>query len=87
MNTTGCAIVGIGETAYVRGSGSSTLRLAAQCSLRAIQDAGLVPADIDGIILYWMFEPLDGIDVAVSLAYKSLPGSSMSPAAATTAPV
>ena len=72
MNTTGCAIVGIGETAYVRGSGSSTLRLAAQCSLRAIQDAGLVPADIDGIILYWMFEPLDGIDVAVSLGIQEL---------------
>lgn len=72
MSSTNCAIVGIGETAYVRGSGVSTVRLAAECSLNAIRDAGLVPADIDGLILYWLFEPLDGIDVATALGIPQL---------------
>jgi len=72
VTDTNCAIAGIGETAYVRGAGASTVRLAAECSLRAIHDAGLEPADIDGIILYWLFEPLDAVDVAMSLGIPRL---------------
>ena len=45
-----CAITGIGETAYVRGSPHSAFELQIMASLAAIRDAGLDPKDIDGII-------------------------------------
>ncbi len=45
-----CAIVGIGATDFSRNSGRSDLTLATQAALAAIDDAGLVPADIDGIV-------------------------------------
>ncbi len=44
------AITGIGETAYVRGSGKSAFQLQIEASLTAIADAGLTPKDIDGVI-------------------------------------
>jgi acetyl-CoA acetyltransferase len=47
-----CAVSGIGETAYVRGSGKSVPALQMGASLAAIADAGLTPRDIDGIIPY-----------------------------------
>lgn len=46
------AITGIGETAYTRASGRSVLALQLEASLNAIDDAGLKPRDIDGIIAY-----------------------------------
>jgi acetyl-CoA acetyltransferase len=45
------AIVGIGETEYSRNSGMSDIALLLQASVRAIEDAGLSPKDIDGIVL------------------------------------
>jgi acetyl-CoA acetyltransferase len=45
-----CAIVGIGSTDFSRNSGRSDLTLATQAALAAIEDAGLTPADIDGIV-------------------------------------
>ena len=44
------AIVGIGATDFSRQSGRSELKLAAQASMAAIEDAGLDPAQIDGIV-------------------------------------
>ncbi|RZT87135.1 acetyl-CoA acetyltransferase [Pseudonocardia sediminis] len=44
------AVVGVGETSYLRGSKDSALALQLQASLTAIRDAGLEPGDIDGII-------------------------------------
>jgi len=44
------AIVGIGETEYSRNSGMSNVALLLQAAVRAIEDAGLTPKDIDGII-------------------------------------
>jgi acetyl-CoA acetyltransferase len=44
-----CAIVGIGRTAYSRNSGRTTLAMGAEASRAALADAGLDPADIDGI--------------------------------------
>ncbi|WP_289298743.1 hypothetical protein [uncultured Reyranella sp.] len=46
------AITGIGETAYSRSSGRSVVSLQLEASLRAIEDAGLRPSDIDGVIPY-----------------------------------
>ena len=45
-----CAIVGIGATDFSRNSGRSDLTLATQAALAALEDAGLTPADIDGIV-------------------------------------
>src|SRR6266849_1833802 len=44
------AIVGIGETDYVRGSEKSVLELVVGSCMEAIGDAGLRPRDVDSII-------------------------------------
>ena len=44
-------IVGIGETAYTRGTPKSALELALEASMSAIADAGIVPEAIDAVIL------------------------------------
>ena len=46
------AIVGIGHTEYSKNSGRSEMQLAAEASLSAITDAGLKPADIDGMVTF-----------------------------------
>ncbi len=43
------AIVGIGETAYSKASGRTATEIGAEAAERAIADAGLEPADIDGL--------------------------------------
>jgi acetyl-CoA acetyltransferase len=45
-----CAIAGVGNTAYVRGTDRSVVELHLEASLRAIEDAGLRPSDIDGVV-------------------------------------
>lgn len=45
-----CAIVGVGATEFSRKSGRSVASLATEASLAAIEDAGLKPADIDGVV-------------------------------------
>jgi len=45
-----CAIIGIGATDFSRDSRRSVLTLATEAALAAIADAGLQPADIDGIV-------------------------------------
>jgi len=47
------AISGVGETAYTRGTDKSGLALQLEASLKAIDDAGLNPRDVDGIIPYF----------------------------------
>jgi acetyl-CoA acetyltransferase len=44
------AIVGIGETDYLRGTDQSILQMILAASMSAIRDAGLKPSDVDGII-------------------------------------
>ena len=44
-------IVGIGETAYTRGTTKSALELALEASMSAIEDAGIKPEAIDAVIL------------------------------------
>jgi acetyl-CoA acetyltransferase len=45
-----CAITGIGATEFSKKSGRSELTLATEASLAALADAGLTPADVDGIV-------------------------------------
>ncbi|MGD9750662.1 MAG: transporter [Acidimicrobiia bacterium] len=44
------AIVGVAETDYMRGADRTIPELILQASMAAIRDAGLTPADIDGVI-------------------------------------
>jgi len=51
---TGAAIVGIGATEFSKNSGRSELRLAAEATLAALDDAGLRPADVNGLVTFVM---------------------------------
>ncbi|HEX2315972.1 MAG TPA: lipid-transfer protein [Thermomonospora sp.] len=46
------AVVGIGATEFSKESGRSELRLAVEACLAAIRDAGLTPADVDGLVTF-----------------------------------
>jgi acetyl-CoA acetyltransferase len=46
------AIVGIGATEFSKDSGRSELRLAAEAVRAAIEDAGLTPDDVDGLVTF-----------------------------------
>src|SRR5271167_1349100 len=52
------AIAGIGQTEFSKNSGRSELQLAAESIKMALDDAGLTPADVDGLITF----TLDGSD-------------------------
>lgn len=46
------AIVGVGETEYLRGGGRTTRAMATTAVRKAILDAGLKPSDVDGLLSY-----------------------------------
>ncbi|GAA0269847.1 lipid-transfer protein [Cryptosporangium japonicum] len=46
------ALVGIGATDFSKDSGRSELKLAAQAVRAALDDAGLTPADVDGLVSF-----------------------------------
>jgi acetyl-CoA acetyltransferase len=48
------AIAGIGATEFSKDSGRSELRLAAEAVRAALDDAGLRPADVDGLVTFTM---------------------------------
>ena len=53
------AIAGIGATDFSKNSGRSELRLAAEAVLDALDDAGLTPADVDGLVTFTMDSNLE----------------------------
>src|SRR2546423_2433771 len=65
------AIVGIGHTEYSKDSGRSEISLAVEAIRNAVADAGLKPADIDGIAKYSM-DNNDPIDIAANLGIPAL---------------
>ena len=48
------AIAGIGATEFSKNSGRSELQLAAEAAAAALADAGLRPADVDGLVTFTM---------------------------------
>ncbi|MQA28156.1 MAG: lipid-transfer protein, partial [Micromonosporaceae bacterium] len=48
------AIAGIGATEFSKDSGRSELRLAAEAVRAALDDAGLQPSDVDGLVTFTM---------------------------------
>ena len=53
------AIAGIGATDFSKNSGRSELRLAAEAVLDALDDAGLAPSDVDGLVSFTMDSNLE----------------------------
>jgi acetyl-CoA acetyltransferase len=65
------AIVGVGEHPRSMDSGKSTLRMAVEASRAAIDDAGIEPAAIDGILSYAIgLDSCDGHSVAAQLGIQ-----------------
>src|SRR5215203_5210566 len=48
------AIAGIGATEFSKESGRSELQLSAEATMSALADAGLTPADVDGLVTFTM---------------------------------
>jgi len=48
------AVVGIGATEFSKNSGRSEMSLAVECILAALEDCGLEPEEIDGMVSYTM---------------------------------
>lgn len=65
------AIAGIGQTTYSKASGVSELALACEAVSRCIDDAGLDPAEVDGLVSYTL-ESSDEIEVAQAVGLGDL---------------
>ena len=66
------AIVGIGQTEFSKDSGRSTLHMALEAILEALEDAGLKPADIDGVVKMAANDDVFEIDLLRSLGLRNL---------------
>jgi len=64
------AVVGVGETGYTRGSGVSTRVLGTRAVRAAIEDAGLKPADVDGMLSYSLNDSTSSPAVAGDLGIR-----------------
>lgn len=65
------AIVGIGQTEFSRNSGRSEQQLAAEAALAALRDAGIDPADVDGMLTFTL-DPSDEVDLMRNLGVREL---------------
>ena len=67
------AVVGVGETGYVRGSGCTTRALGTRAVRSAMDDAGLTNADVDGMLSYSngdsTFSPIIAGDLGMRLNF------------------
>lgn len=66
------AIVGIGRTEYTLGSGRTTLAMAAEATRNALADAGLRPADVDGIVCYGENDTCVAMSVGSAIGVEEL---------------
>ena len=65
------AIAGIGNTEFSRDSGRSETQLAAECIKSALDDAGLVPADVDGMVTFTI-DNTEDVDLIRNLGIPGL---------------
>jgi len=65
------AIVGIGTTEFSKDSGRSELALASEAVKKALDDAGLVPADVDGMVTFTI-DQNEEVDVARAIGCRDL---------------
>jgi acetyl-CoA acetyltransferase len=66
------AIAGIGMTEITKRSGTTTYDLALRASLAAVDDAGLTPADIDGVVTYQVSDSVSALEVAAGLGLRQV---------------
>ncbi|MGH6897769.1 MAG: thiolase C-terminal domain-containing protein [Geminicoccaceae bacterium] len=64
------AIVGVGETAYVRGAGTTTRALATSAIRNAMADAALGAAEVDGMLSYSLMDAAKCPEVASDLGIR-----------------
>ncbi len=72
MARTGCAITGIGRTAFTRRSGRTTLAMAAEACRTAVADAGLTMADVDGMIAFQAGDSVGPLSVSRAIGIPEL---------------
>jgi acetyl-CoA acetyltransferase len=65
------AIAGVGETEYSRDSGRSELQLALEAILHALNDAGIDPREVDGL-LRWSVDTSPEALIALNLGVRDL---------------
>ena len=67
------AIIGVGETKYTRSSGRTTRHMAVEAVRNAMQDAGVGPSEVDGMMSYQTMDstmsPTVGNDLGVRLDF------------------
>ena len=66
------AIVGVGYTPFSKASGVTTLTLALRAIAAALEDAGLTPADVDGLATFRVGDSVLPMVVAQSLGIRDL---------------
>jgi acetyl-CoA acetyltransferase len=66
------AIVGVGQTEFSKNSGRSTLRMALEAIMEALDDAGLRPSDIDGVVKMASNREIEETDIARALGLRNL---------------
>jgi acetyl-CoA acetyltransferase len=72
------AITGIGQTEFSKNSGRSELQLAAEAVRAAINDAGLRPADVDGLVTMTV-DPNDELALMRSVGMEEVRWTSRTP--------
>ena len=65
------AIAGIGQTEFSKASGRTELQLACEAVKAALDDAGLAPADVDGLVTFTM-DSSEEMEVARNLGIEEL---------------
>lgn len=73
------AIVGVGQTDYSKNSGRSELQLASEAVRAAVADAGLTPADVDGLVTMTV-DTNDEFELIRSVGINRLRWTSRTPA-------
>lgn len=72
------AIVGVGCTEFSRNAGRSELQLACESITAALADAGLRPADVDGIVSYTI-DPVEETELVRSVGFDEIAFSARVP--------
>jgi 3-oxoacyl-[acyl-carrier-protein] synthase III len=65
------AIAGTGYTDYSKNSGTTVLNLAAEACLNAIDDAGLAPEDVDGLVSFQFNDSVPAMSVAGAMGIEA----------------
>jgi len=72
------AIAGVGCTEFSRQAGRTELQLACEAVSAAVEDAGLSPADVDGLVSYTV-DPVEETELVRSVGFEEIAWSSRVP--------